>query len=226
MRIVIVEDNGLFLDTLSEALEGRGLDVVGRAKDLSGGLAEVDRTRPDVVLADIRLPPGYSDEGLQIATAVRRRHPDVGILLLAQNGSPGIAERLLSLEEESRAVGYLMKERTGRLSYLIDAANRVAAGDVVIDPWLIDRLLSRQRARDPLDRLTAQERRVLEQVAEGRSNLGIAEVLNMTVGAVERQLSSINDKLGLPSLTEPERPQFNVRVLAVLAFLRRAEGGG
>ncbi|GAA4462533.1 response regulator [Phytohabitans houttuyneae] len=224
MRIVIVEDNGLFLDTLSEALQGRGVEVVGQAQDLGGALAAVDRTVPDVVLADIRLPPGYSDEGLQIASAVRQRYPAVGILLLAQDGTPAIAERLLSLEEQSRAVGYLMKERAGRLSYLIEAATRVAAGEVVIDPWLIDQLLSRKRGRDPLDRLTPQERRVLERVAEGRSNLGIAQALNLTVGAVERHLSSITDKLGLPSLTELERPQFNVRVLAVLAFLRHDAG--
>jgi DNA-binding NarL/FixJ family response regulator len=183
-------------------------------------VAVIDETIPDVVLADIRLPPTYSDEGMRIAAVVRRRHPGVGILLMSQEGTPSIAERLLSLEEESRGVGYLMKERTGRLSYLIEAAGRVAAGEVVVDPWLIDRLLTRQRTRDPLENLTAHERRVLELVAQGRSNLGIAQALGITVSAIERHLTSITQKLGLPSLSEPERPEVNVRVLAVLTYLR------
>jgi DNA-binding NarL/FixJ family response regulator len=217
---VIVEDNGLFLDTLAESLQGRGVDVVGRAGDVASALTVIDQTMPDVVLADIRLPPTHSDEGLQIAATVRRRHPEIGLLLMSQEGTPSIAERLLSLQEESRAVGYLMKERTGRLSYLIDAARRVAAGEVVVDAWLIDQLLARRRTRDPLDRLTPQERRVLDQVAQGRSNLGAGQALGISVDAVERHLSSITAKLALPALTEPERATINVRVLAVLAYLR------
>jgi DNA-binding NarL/FixJ family response regulator len=220
VRVVIVEDNGLFLDALSESLQGRGVDVVGQAEDAGSALAVIGDTLPDVALLDIRLPPTKSDEGLQVATLVRQRHPQVGILLISETGDPRIAERLLSLGDESRAVGYLMKERTGRLSYLVDVAQRVAAGEVVIDPWLIDRLLARRRTRDPLGRLTPQERRVLEHLAQGRSNLGISQALNMTVGAVERHLNSITSKLGLPSVAEPERPEVNVRVLAVLAFLR------
>jgi DNA-binding NarL/FixJ family response regulator len=230
VQVVIVEDNGLFLDTLTESLQGRGVDVVGQAGDVASALAVVGETLPDVVLADIRLPPTHSDEGLQIATLVRERHPAVGILLMSQEGTPSIAERLLSLEDESRAVGYLMKERTGRLSYLIDAARRVASGEVVVDPWLIDQLFKRRRTKNPLDRLSPHERRVLELVAQGRSNLGIAQALNVSVGAIERHLTSITGKLGLPSLSEPERPEVNVRVLAVLAFLRSAgmgtPGGG
>lgn len=222
MRMVIVEDNGLFLDTLTESLQGRGVDVVGRAGDVAEGLSVVGETLPDVLLADIRLPPTHSDEGLDIARLVRERHPAVGILLLSQEGTPSIAEQLLSLEDESRAIGYLMKERTGRLSYLIDAAHRVAAGEVVVDPWLIDQLVKRPRTQDPLARLSPHERRVLELVAQGRSNLGIAQALNLGVGAVERHLTSITNKLGLPSLSEPDRPGVNIRVLAVLAFLRSA----
>jgi DNA-binding NarL/FixJ family response regulator len=219
VRVVLVEDNGLFLDALSESLQGRGVEVVGHAEDVDTALAVIGSTLPDVALLDIRLPPTKTDEGLQVATLVRQRHPQVGILLISEAGDPRIAERLLSLGDESRGVGYLMKERTGRLSYLVDVARRVAAGEVVIDPWLIDRLLARRRARDPVDRLTPQERRVLEHLAQGRSNLGIALALNLTVGAVERHLNSITSKLGLPSVAEPERPEVNVRVLAVLAFL-------
>jgi DNA-binding NarL/FixJ family response regulator len=134
VRVVLVEDNGLFLDALSESLQGRGVDVVGQAGDVETALAVIGGTLPDVALLDIRLPPTKTDEGLQIATWVRRRHPQVGILLISETGDPRIAERLLSLGNESRAVGYLMKDRTGRLSYLVDVARRVAAGEVVIDP--------------------------------------------------------------------------------------------
>lgn len=220
MKVVIVEDERLLLDVLADALTGRRIDVVGRARDMTEALQAVDDHAPDVAILDIRLPPTGTDEGLQIAELLRARYPDVGLLVLSNYAEVAHAERLLNIEEHSRAVGYLLKERVGNLTELIEALHRVAAGEVVVDSYLIDRLMARRRVDDPLGRLTPHERRVLAMVAEGHSNLGIAQQLGCQISTVEKHLSVITAKLGLPSTTDRTRRSVNVRVLATLAFLR------
>jgi DNA-binding NarL/FixJ family response regulator len=195
--------------------------VVGRARDGAGALQEVDAGAPDVTLLDIRLPPDYTDEGIRTAEAIRARYPDVGLLVLSSFAELSFAERLLNLDDSSRAVGYLLKDRVGNLTQLVDAMTRVAAGEVVIDSSIIDRLMLRRRHGDPLGGLTAQERRILALVAEGRSNLGIAQQLGCRISTVEKHLTVITDKLGLPAVGDEGRPGVNVRVLAALTFLRR-----
>ncbi len=220
MRVVVVEDNRLFRETLAESLPARGVEVVGQAGDLDGAIAEIDRTAPDVALLDIRLPPTLTDEGIRIAEHVRARYPEVGLLLMSDHAEVAYAERLLNLQENSTAVGYLLKQRVGRLADVVDAIRRIAAGEVIIDPFIIDRLMSRKRSVDPLEALTAYERRVLSLVAEGHSNLGIAQHLDVRISTVEKHLTSITAKLRLSPLDSRDRRTVNLRVLAVLTFLR------
>lgn len=222
MRVGIVEDQPLLQDVLAAGLTGRGVTVVGRARDAAGALHFVAHTPPDVLLLDIRLPPTYSDEGLAIAEAVRSRNPAVGLLVLSSYAEVSFAQRLLSMQDDSRAVGYLLKERVGDLDELVEAIRRIADGEVVIDRQLINRLLSRRRSTDPLERLSPHERRILALVAEGRSNLGIAQQMECRISTVEKHLTAITHKLGLGGIDEPARRGVNVRVLATLAFLRGA----
>ncbi|MEU2262076.1 response regulator transcription factor [Streptomyces sp. NPDC019645] len=225
MRVAVVEDQPLLQDVLAEGLTSRGLTVVGRARDATGALLFLERTEPEVVLLDIRLPPGYSDEGLCLAETVRARYPAVGLLVLSSYAELHFAQRLLGMQEDARAVGYVLKERVGDLGELIEAIRRVAAGEVVVDRHLINRLMSRQRTSDPLERLSPHERRILALVAEGRSNLGIAEQMACRVSTVEKHLSSITAKLDLAPIGEATRRGVNVRVLATLAFLRTVDSG-
>ncbi len=220
MRVVIVEDQGLLLDALTDGLTARQIDVLGRARDPGEALEVINACAPDVAVLDIRLPPTFTDEGLVIAEQVRSRYPDVALLVLSSYAEVAYAERLLSMQDNSRAVGYLLKERVGDLSELVDALQRVVAGDVLIDSYIIDRLMKRRRSHDPLDALTPHERRILAMVAEGRSNLGIAQRLGCQISTVEKHLTVITEKLGLPTSSDGERRHVNVRVLAVLAFLR------
>lgn len=220
MKIVIVEDQRLFQDALSDALVGRAIDVVGRAGNPTEALQVIDATAPHVAVLDIRLPPTYTDEGLRIAEQVRTHYPQVGLLVLSTYAEAAYAERLLSIEENSHALGYLLKERVGNIAELVDAMCRVAAGEVVIDPHIIDRLMSRRRHRNPLDSLSAHERRILALVAEGRSNLGIAQHLGCQISTVEKHLSVITSKLGVLAVAGRERSGVNVRVLATLTYLR------
>ncbi|MGB2568577.1 MULTISPECIES: response regulator transcription factor [Micromonospora] len=219
MRIGIVEDQPLLRTALAEVLSARGMAVVGVAGDPAEALRLGDRERPDVMLLDIRLPPTFVDEGLQIAEAMRRRHPTVGLLVLSSHAEVAFAQRLLSMEEDTRGVGYLLKERVGEVAELADAVRRVAGGEVIVDRCLIQRLMARPRLGDPLDRLSPHERRVLALVAEGRSNLGIAEQMGCQVGTVEKHLSAITGKLRLIPGDARARRGINVRVLATLAFL-------
>lgn len=220
MRVAIVEDHLLLQDILREGLSGRGLDVVGTAADVASATRLVDADPPDVLLLDVRLPPGHRDEGLRLAELVRARHPRVGLLVLSAQGEVALAQRLLAMPGDSRALGYLLKDRVGNLDELVDALHRVAGGEVVVDPQLIRALMTGPRRADPLDALSPHERRVLALVAEGRSNLGIAERMGCQVGTVEKHLSVITGKLGLASLGEAKRRGVNVRVLATLAYLR------
>lgn len=220
MRVGIVEDHLLLQDILTEGLRGRGVGVVGAATDVASATRLVAADPPDVLLLDIRLPPDHRDEGLCLAELVRAEHPQVGLLVLSSQGEVSFAQRLLGLPGEARALGYLLKDRVGNLDELVDALRRVAAGEVVIDRELIRALMTGPRPEDPLDLLSPHERRVLALVAEGRSNLGIAERMGCRVGTVEKHLSVITGKLGLGSLGEVDRRGVNVRVLATLAFLR------
>jgi DNA-binding NarL/FixJ family response regulator len=221
MKIVIVEDQHLFLDALATALDGPQIQVAGRARDLPAALAEVSAHQPDVAILDIRLPPDFTDEGLRLAETLRARFPSVGLLILSSYAEVAYAERLLGIEEDARGVGYLLKERVGNVSELVDAITRVAAGGVVIDPHVVQRLMSRRRLTDPLAVLTAHERRVLALVAEGRSNQAIAAETGAQVSTVEKHLSVIVNKLGLADRLD--RRSVNVRVLATLEYLRNAD---
>jgi DNA-binding NarL/FixJ family response regulator len=220
VRVVIVEDERLFLDAVAEALHSRSVEVAARAASLEEALRAVNESAPDAALLDIRLPPHYTDEGLRIAEELRRRYPDVGLLILSGVAEVAYVERLLNLEEHSRSVGYLLKDRVGDVDELAAALNRVAAGEVVIDSSIIDRLMARRRRQDPLDALSPHERRVLSLVAEGRSNLGIAQHIGVKISTVEKHLSAITNKLGLLAINDRDRRDVNVRVLATLEFLR------
>ncbi|HZM82729.1 MAG TPA: response regulator transcription factor [Candidatus Limnocylindrales bacterium] len=226
MRVVIVEDQGLLRDALAEGLSTHQVEVVGLARDHREALAAIDRSAPDVVLLDIRLPPDFTDEGLAIAEEARSRYPDVAVLVLSQYREVAYAERLLNMQEHCHAVGYLLKERVGNLTELVSALQRVAAGEIVIDPDVIAALVRRPRVQDPLETLTAYERRALTLLAEGRSNLGIAQVLDCQISTVEKHLSNITKKLGLATAGTGKSRHVNVRVLAALAFLRSNPSGG
>lgn len=217
MRIVIVENEGLLLDLLTDALRGRGIEVVARARTREEALPLVDETAPDLALLDIRLVDSRDTDGLELAEVVRARYPDVGLLMLSDYVEAAYAERLLSMERVPRAIGYLGKERLGNLDDLIEAFIRIIRGEVVVDPEIISKLMSRRRVVDPLEQLTPHERRVLALMAEGRSNRGIAHELNTKISTVEKQLSTITHKLGLP---ESRGSLYNLRVLATLTFLR------
>ncbi len=226
MKVVIVEDQGFFLDLLTDALRGRSIDVVGCAGNLPEAMRLIDDTAPDLAVLDISLSRTRDDEGLRVAELVRADYPDVGLLLLSAHLEPVYAERLLAIEDTPRAVGYLGKEHLGNLDELVDAFHRIIRGEVVIDSHIISRLMSRRRAEDPLKQLTPHEKRILALVAEGRSNLGIAQHLGCKISTVERHLSTITAKLSLPQQTHHDRRHINLRVLATLTFLRSADRPG
>jgi DNA-binding NarL/FixJ family response regulator len=167
----------------------------------------------DVVIVDIRLPPTHTDEGLRAALEIRQNHPSIGVLVLSQYVEVGLAMKLLA--DSAEGVGYLLKDRISDVTDFVSAVRRVADGGSALDPIIVSTLLSRQRSDDPLRRLTPREREVLLLMAEGSSNQGIADELVITLRAVEKYVSSIFGKLGLPSTGSESR-----RVLAVLAFLR------
>jgi DNA-binding NarL/FixJ family response regulator len=206
MRVVIAEDSGLLRQMLTETLTRRGFDVIAQAKALPELLGLVAADPPDVVVLDIRMPPTHRDEGLQAAEEIRARHPSVGLLVLSHYAETSYAVRLLELS--SHAVGYLVKDRVQDADRLVEVVQRV---------------LSRPRVVDPLDRLTAVERQVLSLMAEGRSNTAIAQKLSYSVKTIEKRVTAISQKLGLPHPNDHDRSDVNVRVLAVLAYLRRAD---
>lgn len=226
MRIAIVEDQPLLCGVLAEVLTSRGLHVVGTAGDAAAALRLAERLSPEVMLLDIRLPPTFLDEGLRVAEEARRRHPGIALLVLSSHAEVAFAQRLLSMEADTRSVGYLLKDRVGEVAELVAAVRRVAAGEVVIDRHLIQRLMLRPRIDDPLDRLSPHERRILALVAEGRSNRGIAEQMECQISTVEKHLSTITGKLRLAPPDSRTRRGVNVRVLAALAFLSGVHGTG
>lgn len=220
MRAVVVEDQMLLLDAMAKGLPLVGIEVVGQARDEASAIRVIEQTAPDIAVLDIRLPPTFTDEGLRIAAAVRTSQPDVALLVLSSFAEIAYAEQLLTIQEESRAIGYVQKDQAGDLTQLAGTMRRVAAGEVFIDPRIVERLIRRRRRRDPLTALTPTERRILALLAQGRSNTGIADDLGQKLSTIEKYVSTITSKLGLPTRQDPGRREINVRVLAVLAFLR------
>jgi len=213
MRVAIAEDSVLLREGLARLLEEADFDVVARCEDAQDLLFKVRSFSPDVAIVDIRLPPTHNDEGLQAALEIRKRHPAMGVLVLSQYVEVGLAMTLLA--ESAEGVGYLLKDRIGDVKEFLSAVRRVASGGSALDPIIVSTLLARQRADDPISQLTPREREVLELMATGSSNQGIADQLVITLRAVEKYVSSIFGKLGLPSTGSESR-----RVLAVLLYLR------
>jgi DNA-binding NarL/FixJ family response regulator len=213
MRVAIAEDSVLLRKGLARLLGEAGFDVVGQCGTADDLLRNVRSYSPDVVIVDIRLPPTHSDEGMQAALEIREKHPSVGVLVLSQYVEIGLALKLLA--DSAEGVGYLLKDRISDVDDFLVALRRVAQGGSALDPLIVSALISRQRSDDPLARLTPREREVLELMATGSSNQGIADKLVITLRAAEKYVSSIFGKLGLPSSGSESR-----RVLAVLMFLR------
>ena len=213
MRVVIAEDSVLLREGLARLLEEAGFDVVAQCENAEDLLLKVRSFSPDVVIVDIRMPPTHSDEGLLAARAIKAQHPSVGVLVLSQYVEVGLALKLLA--ESAEGVGYLLKDRIGDVKEFVAAVRRVAGGGSALDPTIVSTMLARQRPDDPIASLTPREREVLELMAGGSSNQGIADSLVITLRAVEKYVSSIFGKLGLPSTGSESR-----RVLAVLLYLR------
>jgi DNA-binding NarL/FixJ family response regulator len=213
MRVVIADDETLFRDGLASLLNEAGVDVVGKVGTATELLRRVDLTRPDAAIVDIRMPPTHTDEGLLAAQEIRRTHPQVGVLVLSHYLESHWAMRLLDDHPESTA--YLLKERVSDVAVLVDALQRIAENECVLDPTIVSRLLRRPREHSPLDELTTRELEVLALIAEGHSNEGIAKKLFLSTKTVETHVRHILLKLDIG-----EGAEYHRRVLAVLAYLR------
>jgi DNA-binding NarL/FixJ family response regulator len=212
VRVVIGEDDVLLREGVARILSGAGLDVVAESGDAVDFLRKARAHKPDVAVVDVQMPPRNEDDGLRAALELRAGAPETGILVLSQFYEESFAVDLIA--EHPDGIGYLLKERVGDVSSFIDAVKRVAAGGTALDPVVVSRILGR-RNRGPLDTLTPRERDVLSEMAEGKSNRGIAESLFVTEAAVEKHVRSIFQKLGLDPTPLEHR-----RVLAVLTFVR------
>ena len=215
MRIVIADDELLLREGLARLLREVGLDVVATTADPVALQEAVDALAPDIAIIDIKMPPTHTDEGIVAAQEIRRRHPEIGALVLSHYVEPRFAMRLL--EEHPSRIGYLLKERVSDIAVLRDAVQRIVDGECVIDPTIVARLLHRRRDPDPLAELTERELEVLALIAEGRSNAAIAAQLVVTDKTVEAHIRSIFGKLGLDDARDDHR-----RVIAVLTYLRAA----
>ncbi|MFJ7909930.1 response regulator [Kitasatospora sp. NPDC096204] len=211
MRAVIAEDSVLLRVGLVKVLEAVGFEVVAAVGDAVELLAAVEEHRPKVVVADVRMPPDFSDEGVKAAMVIRRQWPDTAVLLLSQYVEERYAADLLATN--TSGVGYLLKQRVANVDDFVDALQRVAEGGTALDPEVVAQLLVR-RHRDPLEKLTPRERDVLALMAEGRSNAAIAGALVVSDSAVAKHINSIFTKLDLPPAEDSHR-----RVMAVLRFL-------
>jgi DNA-binding NarL/FixJ family response regulator len=213
MRVVICEDSVLLREGLTRLLEERAVEVVGTCDSATELLSMVRGSQPDVAIVDIRLPPTHTDEGLRAALEIREHHPTVGVLVLSQYVEVTLALQLLAVSTEG--VGYLLKDRISDVKEFVAALQRVAEGGSALDPTIVSRLLARRRTGNPIDELTPREREVLELMATGTSNQGIADAMVISLRAVEKYVSGIFTKLELPSSGSESR-----RVLAVLLYLR------
>jgi DNA-binding NarL/FixJ family response regulator len=213
MRVAVADDAVILREGLSRLLEEAGFEVVGLAADADALLELVERTRPDVAIIDIRMPPTHTDEGLRAAKVIRERWPTIGLLVLSQHVNARYALELLSAGSDG--IGYLLKERVSDLDELSSAVNRVGQGGSILDPAVVGELVGRRRQADnPLEHLTDREREVLALMAEGRSNRAIAERLFVTEHTVEKHIKNILGTLGLPISSDDHR-----RVLAVITYL-------
>jgi DNA-binding NarL/FixJ family response regulator len=215
LRVVIADDHALLRQGLASMLEAQGFSVVAQAADADELVRKVGGHRPDAAVIDIRMPPTNTDDGLRAAVTIRRRHPEVGVLVVSQYVEATYALELIG--DDARGVGYLLKDRITDFDEFAGALRRVAAGGSVLDPEVVRWMLGRSRDASPLSELTAREREVLGLLAEGCSNQGVARRIVVSERAVEKHVTSILSKLGLPAEPEAHR-----RVLAVLAYLEDA----
>ncbi len=213
IRVVLADDSVIIREGLSRLFTEAGFEVVGKAGTADELLLKVRSYAPDVAVVDIRMPPTYTDEGLRAAHEIREQHPGTGVLVLSQHLEPAYALRLVA--DGADGLGYLLKDRIVDLDELSSAVRRVANGGSALDSKVVAKLMRRERPDDPLDTLTQREREVMELMAQGRTNQGIAEAMVVTVAAVEKHVTNIFSKLGLPAGGGDHR-----RVLAVLKFLQ------
>jgi DNA-binding NarL/FixJ family response regulator len=219
VRVVVGEDDVLMREGIVRLLAEAGFEVVAQAGDAESLLRKALAHHPDVVVADVQMPPGHGDDGLRAALELRRERPETGVLVLSKYYEEQYALDLIG--ERPEGVGYLLKERVGDVEAFVEAVARVAAGGSALDPEVVGRMLGRRRARGPLDDLSPRERDVLAAMAEGKSNHGIAEALVVTQAAVEKHITSIFTKLELDPAQAGHR-----RVLAVLTYLRESSPSG
>src|SRR5258708_19374727 len=210
-RVAIADDDVLLRQGLAALLREGGYDVVGQASDAAGLIEVVRKERPDIAIVDIRMPPTHTTEALEAAQTIPNDLPQVAILVLSAHIE---VEHAMDLLGAGRGIGYLLKSRVGDVGELCDTLDRISSGGSVVDPTLVEELVRARRARDPLAGLTARERAVLAQMAEGRSNAGIAHGLWIAEGTVEKHVRNIFQKLELPDASDDHRP-----ALAVIAFL-------
>ena len=213
IRVIVGEDQAFVREGIVHVLTDGGFDVVGTTADAGDLVRMASAYGPDVVVADIQMPPGHADDGLQAVLAIRAAQPGVGVLVLSQFLEDSYVFDLVA--DGAQGVGYMLKEKVGNLDMFTDAVRRVADGGSALDPDVVARLVGRKQKASLIDSLTPREREVLTLIAEGRSNAGIAYELVVTVAAVERHVTSIFDKFGLHQAPDQHR-----RVLAVLKYLK------
>ncbi|GAA3339035.1 response regulator transcription factor [Amorphoplanes nipponensis] len=212
MRVILAEDSILLREGLIRLLTEEGHEVLAAVGDGEALIREVEQRRPDLIVVDIRMPPTHTDEGLRAALEIRRRWPDLGVLVLSQHVEKNYATQLLA--SDTAGVGYLLKDRVSRVEEFLDSLDRVHNGGAAIDPEVVRQLLARTTHVDPLSKLTTREREVLDQMAQGHTNAAIALKLHISQSAVEKNVNMIFEKLDLTRTTGYSR-----RVLAVLQYL-------
>ena len=216
IRVVIGEDQVLLREGIAEILDRAGLEVVAQAGSAEDFLRRARAHKPDVAVVDIQMPPGNTDDGLRAALELRAERPETGVVVLSQFFEESYAVNLIG--DRPEGVGYLLKERVGDVSVFIDAVSRVAAGGTALDPDIVARMMGRRRDRAPLEALSPRDLEVLSEMAEGKSNRGIAESLFVSEAAVEKHVTAIFRKLGIATSATGHR-----RVLAVVRYLRESD---